>query len=300
MYRRRFILMSTTMLSGLALGSAAGLAADLPLYTKAPVSSSAWLPAVDGVNGKAEVFGGSLANRSLYGTRGAISLPLAQQFGFQLDGALGRYDQKRVGAVAAHGFWRDPNRGLVGLYGSYTNWNQAGGLHVGQYGIEGAAYIGRWTVEGIAGVESGNQRSINWGPFIQTWDIKTRFFDKLDVAYYVTDDWKVAIGHRYTGGYNAAAFNTEYAFNPGIASNMRMSVFAEGRLGEADYKGIMGGVKFYFGQRDKSLMARHRQDDPPISVPETLFSIVNNRSNFFTPVIAPPPPPPCSEFCGGG
>ena len=34
------------------------------------------------------------------------------------------------------------------------------------------------------------------------------------------------------------------------------SLFAEGRIGEDDYHGVWGGVRFYFGQNDKTL-------DPP-------------------------------------
>lgn len=295
----RAVLLSTTMLSGIvwsAVLTGQGAAADL--YAKAPLvtlKDPLYLPAVDGLNGKAELLGGTLANKSLYGVRGALAIPVAGQFGVQVDGALGSYDSRAFGAVAAHGFWRDPSRGLLGLYGSYTNWNQAGGLHLGQFGVEGAAYMGRWTVEGVVGVEGGNSQSINFGPAIQTWDIKTRLFDKVDVAYYLNDNWKVSAGHRYLGGNHAAAFGTEYAFNPGWRSGLGMSVFAEARVGENNYQGIWGGLKFYFGQRDKTLIQRHRQDDPPIGLPETLFSLANNRSNSITPV--PAAPPPCGE-CG--
>lgn len=37
---------------------------------------------------------------------------------------------------------------------------------------------------------------------------------------------------------------------------------AEGRVGEDSYHGVWGGVRFYFGQKDKTLIRRHREDDP--------------------------------------
>ena len=298
---RRAGWLSTTVLSGALIAPELhSLAYAADLYTKVPLEAQKdqlLLPAVDGINGKAEVLGGSLAGKSVYATRGAVAIPVGNQFGLQLDGALGSYDSRGFGAAAAHGFWRDPSRGLLGLYGSYTSWDQVGGLRLGQFGVEGAAYLGRWTVEGIAGVESGNNQTVNFGPVIQTWNIKTRFFDKVDVAYYVNDNWRVSAGHRYLGGNNAAAFGTEYAFNPGWRSGLGMSLFAEARVGENDYRGIWGGLKFYFGQRDKTLIQRHRQDDPPIGLPETLVSLSNNKGNSVIPVTPPPPPPPppCGE-----
>ena len=40
------------------------------------------------------------------------------------------------------------------------------------------------------------------------------------------------------------------------------SLFVEGRAGENNFHGISGGVRFYFGQKDKTLIRRHREDDP--------------------------------------
>ena len=40
------------------------------------------------------------------------------------------------------------------------------------------------------------------------------------------------------------------------------ALFAEGRIGEDDFQGVWGGIRFYFGQKDKSLIRRHREDDP--------------------------------------
>jgi hypothetical protein len=40
------------------------------------------------------------------------------------------------------------------------------------------------------------------------------------------------------------------------------SAFLEGRIAESNAQGIWGGVRFYFNKAPKSLMARHREDDP--------------------------------------
>jgi endosialidase-like protein len=71
------------------------------------------------------------------------------------------------------------------------------------------------------------------------------------------------------------------------------AAFIEGRIGENDFDGIWGGLRFYFGQKDKTLIQRHRQDDPIEWVPETLFSIVNNGSTLSLP-------PVCVDACDTG
>jgi hypothetical protein len=57
------------------------------------------------------------------------------------------------------------------------------------------------------------------------------------------------------------------------------SAFVEGRVGEEGFHGIWGGLKLYFGQSDKPLIARHRRDDPPVWSGDSLFSILNNQSS---------------------
>jgi len=279
------------MLTGLAGWSGSAVAADL--YTKYPVViPEAYQPAVDGVNWKLGGLGGSLARESLYAGIGALSLPLGGQFGLQLDGAGGSYASRGLAAGGAHLFWRDPSRGLVGIYGSATHWDQFGGLTVGNVAGEVEAYWGRWSLQGIAGVEFGNSKTETIGNLIETYDVRTRFFDKVNLAYYLTDNWKAFVGHRYLGGKNALAHGTELAFP--VNGPVMGSMFVEGRIGQDDFQGVWGGLRFYVGQKDKTLIQRHRQDDPIEWTPETLFSSTNSQTT--TPVVQkknnPPPPPP--------
>ena len=277
-------------------------AADM--LAKAPLADQPQaLGAVDGFSAKADVFGGTYMNREFFGSKASASAPLGDRlspYGVQIDGAKGRFDNRSFGAIGGHLFWRDPSQGLLGLYASYTNWNQFGGIHVGQVAAEGAAYWGRWTVEGIAGVEFGNRTSVISGDtingfLVQSIDVQTRFFDKINFAYYLLDDLKVYVGHRYLGGRNAAAFGTEWAV-PLKSNGVQAALFAEARVGEGDFHGIWGGVKVYFGQKDKSLMQRHRQDDPFEWTPEslsTLAAVVNQI------IPGTPLPPPCTgDGCG--
>src|SRR5262245_24960943 len=319
----RVSLLSTTMLSGVVggifLATVTVKAADLnpvapPVYKAPPAVYDLYAPAVDGPNAKFVALGGSYINRSLYGACGSLSFPLGGQFGCQLDGIGGRYDNRGMGAVGAHFFSRDPARGLLGLYAAHTHWDIFGGIHVNQVAGEGEVYFGPFTVRGIAGVEWGNSVFTTASTFatippvaggagafitttgIQGFEVRTRFFDKVDLAYYPLPDWKLFVGHRYLGGRHALALGTEIAAP--IPGQVKAALFAEGRIGEGDFHGVWGGLKIYFGQKDKPLIRRHREDDPKDWTPEALGSITPTSSSK-TSVIPiaplPPPPPPCVD-----
>ena len=98
------------------------------------------------------------------------------------------------------------------------------------------------------------------GNLTQTHAINTRFFDQVNVGYYLQDNFKLFIGHRYLGGKNALTLGGEYGIPMG--HGVMAALFVEGRVGEGDFHGVWGGLRFYFGQKDKTLIRRHREDDP--------------------------------------
>jgi hypothetical protein len=259
--------MLSGVVGGVFLSSLTVQAAEI--LTKAPLANAPvplYGPAVDGINGKLEGFGGAFDKRSFAGARGSISLPVQGQFGVQFDGAVGSFDSKGFARVAGHFFWRNPAQGLLGLYVSYNHWNQYGGQHVTHVGAEGQYYWGQWTIDALVGVESGNTVSAIFGTpatglLIDTYTVRTRFFDQINFIYYPQENWKVYVGHRYLLGGHALALGAEYGIPMG-AGNMA-ALFAEGRVGENNFTGIWGGLKMYLGQKDKSLIRRHREDDPP-------------------------------------
>jgi hypothetical protein len=303
----RTLLQSTTMLSGLVgctfLAAGAAWAADLQVYTKAPKATLASTldPAVDGVNGKLDGYGGSIASMRIFGVNGSLSLPVSGQYGVQFDGNIGSLDSSKFAAGAGHWFWRNPSQMLVGVYASETYWDRFGGVDVTQVAGEGEYYLGKFTVQGIAGVEFGNSVSSSatstsivppgtqpccaggtpgvatTTTFSQGYDIKTRFFDQINLKYYFDDNFSAYVGHRYLGGENALALGGELA-TP-LGKGLMASAFVEGRVGEDNFRGVWGGLKLYFGQSDKPLIARHRRDDPPNWTTDTLFSILNNNTS---------------------
>jgi hypothetical protein len=301
--KRRVRWTATTMLYGMVGASFLSTTAwaapnDFQWLPTAPAPTYA--PAVDGVNAKTEPFGGRIANRTIVGNQGAVTFPLNGSLGAQIDAAFGSFDRRGFGNVAGHFFWRNPNQALFGIYASHTQWDQFGGAHVSQVAGEGEVYLGRATVQGIAGIEWGNRASsastfssitppgvgvfgfgypagiATTSSFLSAFDVKTRFFDQINFKYYFTDNAVGYVGHRYLGGKNALALGGEYAFP---IDRIMVSAFVEARVGESNFNGVWGGLKFYFGDKNKPLLARHRQDDPNIWSTDTLFSITNSATS---------------------
>jgi hypothetical protein len=309
----RALWLSSTILAGgigvIAWPISGAAAADLMPIKAPPLAAPVY--AVDGLNAKVDAFGGSMADRPVAGVRGAVTAPLSGPYGFQIDLGAGSLDSRAFGSIAGHLFWRNPSQAMLGLYVSHTHWDQLGGVHASQVAGEGELYFGRFTVQGIAGVEFGNSVASSTTTtatippqigipglttttvFTQGFDVKTRFFDQINLKYYVTDDWDAYVGHRYQGGANALALGTEVGIP--VARGILASAFLEGRVGERDFHGIWGGVRFYFGH-DKPLIGRHRSEDPNIW--DSLFSIVNNQTqSVFQSSTVLPPLPPRADAC---
>ena len=284
----RNALLATTMLSGVlgftVIGAMTAQAAD-------PTSPPA-APAVAGLNEKAEAFGGSLAQKPLYGVDGSIAFPVQGNIGAQLDGGLGALDGYLYGGAGGHLFWRDPNFALLGAYASTTVYNRFGGVDATHIGPEAAYYMGPLTLEGTTGIEFGNKASGPSGtvstpqagtiPAMTTsvtspgYNVKTRFYDEVNLKGYINSDWSATIGHRYLGGENALALGTEYALS--LGNGLMGSLFAAGNIGGRNVQGVWGGLKIYFGPSDKTLTARERQDDPPNWTTDTLAGITGNHT----------------------
>lgn len=237
----------------------------LPHHVRADdeMSEEGVAPAVSGINGKASVFGGGLGSDvvgddGLVGVTGALSIPLSHSYGLQIDGMAGTLNGDAFGGLAAHVFYRDPNAFLLGLYTSYTALDFDAKDSVGRFGVEGEVYLDGLTFTGFAGIQYG--------------ELDDGFTSTLRAAYYLTDDLMVSVGHNYyeeAGHFGTAGL--EYQIPMGL--QFSPSLYADGRVGEGAFYAVTAGIRFYFGE-EKSLIDRHRQDDPDIFLPEDLFAIL--------------------------
>jgi hypothetical protein len=241
------------------LCGAAG-AADLPVPTSDPIPAAPAdlpLPAVSALNGKFAVLGGGLDaggnDGELFGAQGSISVPIGQRFGFQADGFGALASGDWVAGGAGHFFWRDPSIGLLGAYGGGAR-NDLLDFYSVRAGIEGEAYLGRFAVEALLGWE-GLDFDAGGGD--------DNIFALADLAFYVTDDLRFSAGYRHWSDTHMAAFGAEYQL-PMQWGGSSAALFAEGRVGENDYYAVWGGLRVYLGAEPKSLIRRHREDDPHV------------------------------------
>ena len=235
------------------------LAGAADLYIPQPTAEVApqmVLPAVSGINGKLELDGGFIdafsSNSSWDGdfkAAGSLSIPVGTAIGIQGDVML--TDSSPTGFVyggAVHVFTRDPNNYLIGLTGGAFQTPQG---TVSAIGPEAELYLGKFSIEAWAGVDNVTYNS--------ALSSETTAFGFIDGVYYLTDDFRLSLGASSVLNNNAFHLGGEYQFQ---GLGFPLSVVADARLGnQASIFTI--GLKGYFGDPDKSLIDRQRQDDPP-------------------------------------
>lgn len=203
-------------------------------------------PAVSALSGKFSLEGGTYDWETTGLALSSLAVPVAHAVGAQFDTAAGTIDGKIMGGAGVHLFTRDPSSHLLGIYGSYHSW---GDINIWRVATEAEFYLGRFTLGGIAGHES-----------IEGLSDDGHFFAHTDLAYYVTEDFKIYGGYRFESETSFGAAGGEYLFRAG---DVPLSVFASSSFGDDDYTRVTGGLKIYFGDSpNKSLLARHRTSDP--------------------------------------
>jgi hypothetical protein len=164
-----FLLSSVPVLADDTASS--GTASSLPMIT---AMTSAKKPAVDGVNGKLTVYGDAGEGNSVNiagipglspaqsstvwkgagGAIGTISVPLGHSFGSQVDLGSGAFSNRPFGDATGHLFWRDPDKGLIGAYGSGLLYGNNVGRGVWTSAGEFESYLGKFTGRAVLGVRT--------------------------------------------------------------------------------------------------------------------------------------------------
>ena len=114
------------------------------------------------------------------------------------------------------------------------------------------------------------------------------FYGLADLAFYATDNFRLSIGASSVAGFETGRAGVEWFMGD---TGLPVSLKLDGRLGEDGYTSITAGVSLYFGGEDKSLIRRHREDDPPIYSLD-IFGAFLSDDPAVPP--SPPSPPPCS------
>jgi hypothetical protein len=253
MTTKRYLLAQSALCTSLviAVGAGGARAADFSGLSVARGT----LPAVSALNGKVDAaFGGVTTTGSPdldsgWRIQGALSAPLSYSVGAQVDGVVASIQSQTFTHVAGHLFWRNPMQGLIGAYGSSSTWNTATRHRAA---FEGEAYFGNLSLETLTGFEMGSTG--------------TGFFSITDVALYANPNFRLSAGFRTNGLASAFAGGLEYQFASG--SQGGWAGFVDAEMGTSNnYQKAFAGLRLYLGA-DKSLVRRHREDDPRIKADE--------------------------------
>jgi hypothetical protein len=237
--KRAAFLLSGTIAAGM-YGSVS-LAADVETNTA--------LPAVSAPNGKVEIGGGwsdidDLGGDEIFRGGAAFSFPVGDMFGIQADlSALDAYGETAIGG-AVHAFTRDPNSYLFGVYGGYVD---AGPANVWYVGPEAELYLDNISIEAV-----GGYMDVSNG-------VGSEYYAVGTVALYATDNLRLSIGASSVAGFDSANAGLEWFMGD---TGIPASITVDGRIGEDGFSSVMAGLSLYFGGEDKSLIRRHREDDP--------------------------------------
>ena len=217
-------------------------------------------PAVSEVNGKMSYAGGNMNSAEGHNFDGSVTLPLTRQFGFQADGLYSRISDLDFGGGAGHLFWRDPKIGLLGVTGGYLG---RAGVQTYQAGAEGEYYLGRFTFGFFGG--AGSIHYDQAVPFIDT--NPTRFIGRLSAGYYPVDNLLLRVS--YLTAFKENLVKAELEYQTPLCG---LALTGEVARGDHGYDHWLLGVRYYFGAK-KSLMDRHRQDDPPGFMQQVLHGL---------------------------
>ena len=238
--KRATFLLSSTIAAGMYGG--VSFAADI-------ATPESPLPAVSDINGKVELGGGwadldDISSDEVFRGGAALSFPVGDMFGIQADlTALDAFGDTAVGG-ALHAFTRDPNSYLLGAYGGYVD---AGPANIWYVGPEAELYLDNISIEAV-----GGYMDISNG-------VGSEFYAMGKLALYATDNLRLSVGASTVANFESANAGLEWFMGD---TGLPASLTVNGQLGEDGFTSIMAGVSLYFGGEDKSLIRRHREDDP--------------------------------------
>ena len=216
-----------------------------------------------------------------------VALPSAsygETFVVQVDGLIAGHRDDAVFGGALRIGARVGDGAYIGAYGSRSENDRHTGLALYRLGGEVEFDLGELVeFSAVGGYEHTESGAFLTGTtatddIYDVYDGDGRIFAFSDLRFRPSENFRVSVGHRYTGGLHAGAASVVF----GITGNL--AVFAEGRIGEEDYDGGFVGLRARFGggNNGASLLDNRMIED--------LFAPSNTRSTLGVPL-----PPPVDE-----
>lgn len=208
--------------------------------------------AVSGANGKVGFSAGNMNGFDGKNVTGSFAVPLGTNFGFQVDALYTDVSKNDFYGIGAHLFWRDSEKGLLGLTAGAIRENDV--LDSWAAGVEGEYYLGNVTVSALGGFANIDYRG-SPAPFIET--DETDYYVSAEIGFYPMDDLLLSLS--YSRAFDNGMVQGQLEYQTPLNG---ISFFADIAQGDNNYDHALVGLRYYFGQ-EKSLKLRHRQDDPP-------------------------------------
>lgn len=229
-----------------------------------PVEPSA---AVSGLNGKLGISFGDMDDGDGHNLTGSLTFPTTRRWGAQIDGLYTQVESIDFGGGAAHFFWRDPNRALLGLTASAVT---SDFVRSQDFGVEAEYYWNAFTFGVHGGVASIKYDT--YAPFIDT-DRSDGFITASASAYPLKNlSVRAYASQRFAQSY----YGVEAEFQ---IPRRNLALTADLVRGNSGYDHALFGLRYYFGGK-KTLRERHRHDDPRNLASDTLYGVGNYGAEY--------------------
>ena len=205
--------------------------------------------AVSTTNLKTEGLYGNLDSETAKMFGVSITAPISRICGIQVDVLSGEIDPDDVHGIGFHGFLRNssffgPTSGLFGLTASNI---EVARTEARRIGIESESYVGQRTIAYYVGHQSG--------------DVDDSWYGGFKAQWYLSDDLMLSASVATSDGFQRYTTGVEYQ-----TPLNGLACFANLATGEDDYDQTLVGLRFYFGGEEKTLIERHREDNPANSL----------------------------------
>lgn len=220
--------------------------------------------AVSSVNGKMAFSYGDMDSNRGKSLTGSINVPLAKNIGLQADGLYTHVSKRDFYGTGIQLFWRDSDKGLIGA-GVAGIHNSDMDSYTG--GFMGECYMGAFTLGLNAGFAKIDY-AIGPVPFIET--DETDPYVGASIGYYPIDNLMLEVSYSYSFDNHLYQCLIEYQ-----TPVKGFSIFVDLATGDQDYDQSLLGIRYYFG-KEKSLIRRHREDDPQ----NIVTNVINNIGTY--------------------
>lgn len=208
-----------------------------------PLHATDAIPAVSSTNLKADFSFGSSDGEDTKIAAASLAIPIGNDFGAQLDTAMGEVGNLDFGGAGLHLFWRNPESMLIGFTAMAVGYEDDRET-LQRFGVESEYYFEDFTVTAALGRQTDHQDDT--------------FFGELGASYYINPNLKFSLLYSGFSDDRFLSLGTEYR----SVSFPNASIFLTAGTDDEENGQILGGVRFSFGGSSQSLKDRDRYDDP--------------------------------------